>query len=705
MKKSNAEKTAPIFLQLYKYRNQLSYKDELNRPFAKSYCVEEFVNTFYPSNIENNYEALYKEWFLDNNYNILSTGNRDNFGRRLDPGNRLAKLLLNQFPTDRKWCPGGDFYHEGKDHGHISDVERGLAFALLKYSFGDNEAKKIFNELELTKSYYAVLDILNKVYFMSDDAVQESVRTVTYDFFGNSIIERHTEIQSKYTGGHTLKNIFRKLNNKDSKIVSVPNLNTFEDIMKLAKLKVTNENLQKINFKKIKMETYGIRLEYSEDDNEWTLDRSVKEQHTYEATDNINDKFTYDNDLEKNVLSLATLFDGEDFTPFDNKLVGFKITLVVEKDGVEKVVSKDFIFTTLADTEHLVQTDFTGATLKSSAKDASTGSPIANAQVTLVPGGLIDFTDAEGNYEVSGLAAGDYTIVISKEGYRQVEAQLTLVEDETKVYEASLAIDDEHATSLGGANITLKDALNGNVVTNGYVKVREGQNNKTGDVVQEVTNDGNSSVNISLYPNTYTVEVGANGYTHSFNTVTILGDVNGTYEFSITPVLSADQVRVVLSWGENPSDLDSHLVRTTNGNQDYHVYYSNMRPANADANLDTDDTSSYGPETVTINNLNSASTYKYYVHDYSNGGNHSDEVFKTSGAKVDVYYGDQSRTFYVPNENGNAWKVFEIVNGEIVPCTTGCMFGVDGSGDANIGLRKLDRSSLDKRYFRNLPSK
>ncbi len=207
MKKSNAEKTAPIFLQLYKYRNQLSYKDELNRPFAKSYCVEEFVNTFYPSNIENNYEALYKEWFLDNNYNILSTGNRDNFGRRLDPGNRLAKLLLNQFPTDRKWCPGGDFYHEGKDHGHISDVERGLAFALLKYSFGDNEAKKIFNELELTKSYYAVLDILNKVYFMSDDAVQESVRTVTYDFFGNSIIERHTEIQSKYTGGHTLKNI------------------------------------------------------------------------------------------------------------------------------------------------------------------------------------------------------------------------------------------------------------------------------------------------------------------------------------------------------------------------------------------------------------------------------------------------------------------------------------------------------------------
>jgi len=125
----------------------------------------------------------------------------------------------------------------------------------------------------------------------------------------------------------------------------------------------------------------------------------------------------------------------------------------------------------------------------------------------------------------------------------------------------------------------------------------------------------------------------------------------------------------------------------------------------ADANLDTDDTSSYGPETVTINNLNSASTYRYYVHNYSNGSDHNDTNLKASNAKVEVYYGDQSKTFYVPNENGNAWKVFEIVNGEIVPCTTGCLFGVDGDTDSNLGLRKLERGSFDKRFFRNLPTK
>jgi len=197
-----------------------------------------------------------------------------------------------------------------------------------------------------------------------------------------------------------------------------------------------------------------------------------------------------------------------------------------------------------------------------------------------------------------------------------------------------------------------------------------------------------------LIPNTYTVEVGANGYTKSYNTVTIIGDTNRDYEFSITPVLSADQVRVVLSWGENPRDLDSHLVRKTNGSQDYHIYFRNKTPSNADANLDTDEQSGYGPETVTINSINTSSIYTYYVHKYTGSSN-----LANSGAKLEVYFGDQSRTFYVPNEEGRYWKVFEIVNGEIVPCTTGCV-----QNDTSTLIRKLDRNS-DSYLFRNLPTK
>jgi len=708
IKESNAKKTAPIILQLYKYRDELNYKNSANEVFSQPYCLNEFLDTFYPNITSGHYENYYRQWFNGNTYSpIDSIGERKNFGEDLDPGNRLRKLLLVGFPTDEAWCIGGSLYGDGKNLANISDETRGYAFTLLKYAFGDSNAGSDFADLELKKSYALGSMILNTIYFIPNNSVTEFKGEESFDINTLSTIttfKRRIKTEYTLTSLESIQNFFRS-NSNTSSIHDIKSVNSFLEIMEKAKLKVTSEQLEKLNFKKIKIETYGIALDYSEDDNAWTLDRSDTEDTNYTVTENINDKFIYDSELEKNVLSFATLFEGEDFTPFDNKLVGFKVTLVYEKNGIEKVRSKDFIFTTLADTEHLVETDFTGATLKSSAKDASTGSPIENAQVTLVPGGLTDFTDAEGNYEVSGVAAGDYTIVISKEGYSQVEAQLTLVEDETKVYEASLAIDDEHAVSLGGANITLKDALNGDVVTNGYVKVREGQNNKTGEVVQEILNDGNSSVNIEMYPNTYTVEVGANGYTKSYNTVTILGDINGTYEFSITPVLSEDQVRVVLTWGESPHDLDSHLVRKTDGNEDYHVAYYNMNPSNADANLDTDDTDSFGPETITINNLSNASTYKYYVHDYSNGSNHDDEMFKTSGAKIEVYYGDQSETFYVPNENGNAWKVFEIVNGQIEACTSGCMFGVDSSEDANIGLRSLDRSSLDKSYFKNLPEK
>ena len=506
----------------------------------------------------------------------------------------------------------------------------------------------------------------------------------------------------------TQKRSFQKSKTAGSKIVTIPVLDSFDNFLEQIKINIPESKWDNITVKKVSLniDSYSFDKESSTDTTTMTFTLNSFDGTSLFSQSNI-DKSGFTLANEKYSQNLASIFANTnlDSSDYQDKFVVVKASILVNINGVDKVVSKEYQFINYVDSDNELITEPKYGKLTSAIRDAVSGEPIADARVTLLPIDITNNTDESGDYSFSKLPPNTYNVRVAKEGYKTVTIyDVPLADGEVKNIEVLLAIDDAHAENNGTATITLKDALNGNVVTGGYVKVREGQNNKVGDVVKEITNGG-SSINLNLTPNTYTVEVGANGYTHSFNTVTILGDVNGTYEFSITPVLSANQVRVVLSWGENPNDLDSHLVRTTNGNQDYHVYYSNMHPSNADANLDTDDTSSYGPETVTINNLSSASTYKYYVHDFSNGGNHSDEIFKTSGAKVDVYYGDQSRTFYIPNENGNAWKVFEIVNGEIVPCTTGCMFGVDGSGDANIGLRKLDRSSLDKRYFRNLPSK
>jgi hypothetical protein len=72
-------------------------------------------------------------------------------------------------------------------------------------------------------------------------------------------------------------------------------------------------------------------------------------------------------------------------------------------------------------------------------------------------------------------------------------------------------------------------------------------------------------------------------------------------------------LRIELTWGAEPRDMDSHLWDTY-GN---HVCYYNM--AINGAYLDLDDVSGYGPENVTVTsyNIGGGSPYTYAVHRYS----------------------------------------------------------------------------------------
>ena len=80
------------------------------------------------------------------------------------------------------------------------------------------------------------------------------------------------------------------------------------------------------------------------------------------------------------------------------------------------------------------------------------------------------------------------------------------------------------------------------------------------------------------------------------------------------------------------------------------------------------------------------------MHNYS-----QDVALSSSNAKVEINFNGTQRTFHVPNEEGVYWKVFEIDNGRIIPCTTGC---VQGSADGIV--RSLDK---DAYLFQNLPEK
>lgn len=131
--------------------------------------------------------------------------------------------------------------------------------------------------------------------------------------------------------------------------------------------------------------------------------------------------------------------------------------------------------------------------------------------------------------------------------------------------------------------------------------------------------------------------------------------------YAISPVMTnLDGMRVVLTWGKNPADLDSHLMFPGG-----HIYFLNKE--GEDANLDVDDTNSYGPETVTITKKHFGDTYTYAVQDYTNKGNPSRAGLSTSNAKVFVYVGSSLvRSYSVPvGQGGNIWTVFKLnPNGE-----------------------------------------
>ncbi len=60
-----------------------------------------------------------------------------------------------------------------------------------------------------------------------------------------------------------------------------------------------------------------------------------------------------------------------------------------------------------------------------------------------------------------------------------------------------------------------------------------------------------------------------------------------------------DNVAVVLNWGQSPSDLDLHMSGPDGSGGRFHVYFSDRTPV-GHACLDLDDTSSFGPETITL---------------------------------------------------------------------------------------------------------
>ncbi|MDO5417939.1 MAG: carboxypeptidase regulatory-like domain-containing protein, partial [Lachnospiraceae bacterium] len=312
------------------------------------------------------------------------------------------------------------------------------------------------------------------------------------------------------------------------------------------------------------------------------------------------------------------------------------------------------------------------------------GAPALNAQVVLVDDAANEKlyeskTDASGRYRVMVPSEdGVYRLVVSREDC--VDATVYGIEISNQIladYQDAVYMVEKSDASYP-VSVHMYDALNyaqdGNGMerlSNAAVYIRDGVNHKTGGVVAQATANVEGVVDVALPPGMYTAEVMKEGYDSTYYNFAARENMEAV-QINASPRLAEGEVRIVLTWGSTPSDLDSHLFTpydNTFGDSTYHIWYGNQRDAVGN-NLDVDDTTSYGPETMTIPVLKNG-LYKYYVADFTHcaGGDPTSFEMSNSGAMVNVYTSNGlTATFTVPaNTSGVIWEVFELRNGSIVP--------------------------------------
>jgi len=275
-------------------------------------------------------------------------------------------------------------------------------------------------------------------------------------------------------------------------------------------------------------------------------------------------------------------------------------------------------------------------------------------------------TDEFGNYVFDNLPfTGIYELIYSLDTYLQeTVSNVSFGSNDVDLeFEPVRLISADNAGD-GGISGVITDATNGLPLGGVTLELIRGINNTGGELAATVmtADDGSYSVD-GLSAGNYTCIIFADGLQTSVITVIVLGNTmtanqNGT----ISPLVAIGETRIILTWGEDPRDLDSHFTGPTiEGGDVFRVFFGNRQEE--DVLLDTDDVSSFGPETITIADSTRPGVFRYSVFNFSGG---PEDTLSNSGARVEVIREEGTvAEFFVPQGAGNLWSVFDMENGQI----------------------------------------
>lgn len=338
--------------------------------------------------------------------------------------------------------------------------------------------------------------------------------------------------------------------------------------------------------------------------------------------------------------------------------------------------------------------------------DGETGQPLPEAFVRVIRANASlagAETDLNGDItipEVPFLPFSTYTLVVEAPGYRTREFDRdvrtgAVLEQGSYNFGRLDLVPDATEPSLGDVALTVVNASTGARLADAEVTLL----NTFGFPLRKGTTDGNGNLSwTGLAPGNYRAVAARDGFRDSVQSFFVTGNASNSATIALNAILPQGQARIVLTWGANPRDLDSHLLRySADGGRDYHIYFANRTGRDGDF-LDTDNTSGFGPETITIQDLDPSKTYVYVVHRFAGSGS-----LAGSNASVEVTFGEgEPRRFIVPTHgSGDYWRVFTIRDGVLRPCEGGCMFE---SRAAALSLDPVGGMS-DVEPFADLPKK
>ena len=366
------------------------------------------------------------------------------------------------------------------------------------------------------------------------------------------------------------------------------------------------------------------------------------------------------------------------------------VTLMVKKGTT--LASSEFVFTA---------TTVLPGTIAGTVKNAVTAAGIDAVTITVLSGTATVATttsNSAGAYSLSVPSGVTYQVRFAKTGfYSDTFDGIAVDPSMTTTLETILKIADTY-TGPGVVSGQIKDAFSGLGVTGITLSLRAGLGVKTGTIVYTGTTDSSGNYSISgVATGNYTAQISKTGYvTEYFSLLSIGGTTRANQNATITPVISASEIRFVLTWGAAPNDLDSHMLVPTSGTPT-HIYYGNpgSKTTSPFAALDVDDTSSYGPETITVYSQQPGD-YTYYVYNFTGSPDIS-----TSGAQVKVYMGSSVRTFNVPAGTGRYWKVCRVNGTTLTPINTLETVAPAASASIDRGSDIVDESTM----FLNMPAK